>query len=419
MSLPRLLLSTALVALALPAAAQAAPPWSDPVTVPGSAGQAGSPVILGDAVTFNGAGSFPGAPLLRAPLDGAAVAARWPGAADFDSQFGAFAAGDQLLYVGSNGFGRVNVALAADPSARWRISRRGPHTGGARVASAPGAAVFSTFESGGSGRVYLVRQTGAAKLGPTQRLSGGGHIRSVAVATNARGDALVAWDRSGRIEARFWYASSHRLSAVQTLGRTNAAMRLSVALGADRRAIVAWVDQGLNEGSASAGSLKAVARTGSRGFGEAKELETYPVDVIPGGTALETAYTASGRGVIAWSGLTAVRSAFVDGRSIGTPQDLAPIAPDPAWIAVGVGDLKVSPRGQAVVTMVARVDPTHTQILAAPLAEGASAFGPAEVIAPPEELADHPTAAFVPGSNAIMVAWAANRSVEVSQRPAP
>ena len=299
------------------------------------------------------------------------------------------------------------------------MSLRGPHTGGARVAAAPGAVAFSTFESGGSGRVYLVRQTGDTKLGSTQRLSGGGHIRSVAVATNARGDVLVAWDRSGKIEARFWYARSRRLSAIQTLGSTNAAMRLAVALGDDRRAIVAWIDQGLNEGSASAGSLKAVARTGSRGFGGAKELETYPVDVIPGGNALRATYTSAGRGVIAWSGLQAVRTAFVDGRAIGAPQDLAPIAPDPTWAAVGLGDLETSPAGQAVVTMVARVDPDHTQILAAPLAAGASAFGPAEAVTGPEALASHPSATFVPGSNAIALAWGANRSVEVSQRPAP
>ena len=30
----------------------------------------------------------------------------------------------------------------------------------------------------------------------TQKLSARGHIRSVAVATNARGDVLAAWDRA-------------------------------------------------------------------------------------------------------------------------------------------------------------------------------------------------------------------------------
>lgn len=417
MSLPRLLLAATVAAVIFPATAQAAAPWSDPVTVPGSVGQAGSPAILGDVVAFNGAGSFPGVPLLRAPLDGSATASAWPGATNFDSQFGAFAAGKQLLYAGSNGHGRVQVALAASSHARWRVAVRGPHTGGARMAAAPGAVAFGTFESGGSGRVYLVRQTGATSLGSTQRLSGGGHIRSVAVATNARGDALVAWDRSGRLEARFWYARSKRLSNVQTLARTNAALRLTAALGSDRRALVAWVDQGQNEGSASAGTMQVVARTASRGFGAPRQLESYPVNTIPGGTALQAAYTASGRGVLAWSGLNAVRATFVDGRTVGAPQDLAPIAPDPSWLAVGLGDLAISPDGQAVVTMVARVDPDHTQILAAPLAAGADAFGAAEPVAGPQELASSPSAAFA--SNAITVAWNANRSVQVARRPAP
>ena len=59
------------------------------------------------------------------------------------------------------------------------------------------------------------------------------------------------------------------------------------------------------------------------------------------------------------------------------------------------------------------------QVLAAPLAGGASVFGPAEAVAGPGALASHPSATFVPGSNAIALAWGAGRAVEVSQRPAP
>ena len=52
-----------------------------------------------------------------------------------------------------------------------------------------------------------------------------------------------------------------------------------------------------------------------------------------GAIILEAAYTSTGRGIIAWSGRTAVRAAFVNGRSIGTPQDLAPIPSSPDDIA--------------------------------------------------------------------------------------
>ncbi len=404
------------MAFSLPAAAQAAAPWSDPVTVPGSTGQAGSPVVLGDAITFNGAGAFPGAPLLRASLGDTAPgeASRWPGATNFYSEFGAFATGDQLLYVGSNGHQRVNVGLASDTSSPWRVSQRGPSTGGARSAAAPGAAVFSTFGAGDEGYVYLVRATD--ELGPTQRLSRRGKIRSVAVASNEAGDVLVAWDRSGTIESRLWIARSQRLTAVQALGQTRAAMHLAVALGADRRATVAWVDQPVGEdGSGTNARVMATARSGSRGFRlPAKPLELFPDPIIPGGRVIDAAYTSTGRGIVAWSGRTAVRAAFVDGRVVRAPQELAPIAPDETRSDLGLGDLAVSENGAAVVAMVGA-----DQILAAPVANGG--FGPTEVVGAGAYV-HWPSAAYA--GDRLWLAWqvpptggAPNR-VEVSQRAA-
>src|SRR5262249_54099844 len=142
----------------------------------------------------SGAGSQPGAPLLRSV--GGAPATTWDsGTGAFDSTFGAFAGGGTTFnYVGTKG---RRVEIARNSGSGWTFVLRGPATGGARVAAAPGAAVFSTFGRGSIGRVYLVRGTGAA-----QRLSDRGHIRSVAVATNAKGDVLVAWDLRGTIQAR-------------------------------------------------------------------------------------------------------------------------------------------------------------------------------------------------------------------------
>src|SRR5262249_33078819 len=62
----------------------------------------------------------------------------------YDTLFGAFASDG--LYIGTKGH-RVQVAGRSV----------GPRTGGARVAAAPGAAVFSTFEKGDVGNVYLWR----------------------------------------------------------------------------------------------------------------------------------------------------------------------------------------------------------------------------------------------------------------------
>ena len=63
----KLLASAAVVAAMIPvASAHAAAPWSDPVAVPGSTGQAGAPQVLftrtrGGAIAFNGAMMRPSA----------------------------------------------------------------------------------------------------------------------------------------------------------------------------------------------------------------------------------------------------------------------------------------------------------------------------------------------------------------------
>ena len=137
MNLPRILIATAAAALALPGAAQAAPPWSAPTVVSGEATAAPHILFAGGTgtgtVAFNGTGASFARPVLRAPLDGSAQATAWPGASGFDTTYGAFAGGERALYVGSNGQERVLVGQAAGPGDAWRTSLRGPRTGGARV----------------------------------------------------------------------------------------------------------------------------------------------------------------------------------------------------------------------------------------------------------------------------------------------
>ena len=379
MHLLRLILAT-LVAVALaPSAAQAAPPWSDPANL----GQGANPVVLGDIVAFNGPGSIPGAPLLRS-VNGAPATVWDSGRGAFDTQFGAF--GSAKLYIGPKG---RRVEIARGSGAGWKFSFAGPRTGGARVAAAPGAAAFSTFEAGDVGRVYLVRGTHA-----TQRLSDRGHIRAVAVATNARGDVLVAWDLRGTVEARLWHAG--RLGSVRKLGTVTAAMHISAALSAGGRPLVAWVDQRVNEG---ASGMHARIQE-SVGFGRAKTLEVFPDFTIPSGEGVEAAYVGH-RGLVAWSGRHAVRAAFVG----GTPQDVAPVGPDTGYAALGLTDLAVSPAG-ALIAIGAPIDATHNQVLASLL--GANGFGPASAVSAPGEFLGRATAGF---DGQWVVAWSGGGTV--------
>jgi hypothetical protein len=426
-------------ALLIPSSALAAAPWSAPVAVPGSqsTGDGVTDVLLtrtrGGALAYNTGGSIPGAALTRSVLGPGLTpqaAAVWPGAVDFDSQFGSFSAADRLIYAGSNGFKRVEIATATGPGADWKTSLRGPTTDGAFAATgaAPhggAAAVFSTFRPGG-GAVYLVRQPGTQGLGPTLRLSSRGSIHSVAVAVNQAGDVLAAWDRSGKLEARFWINSSKHLAPVQELGTTDDASHLSVALGEGRSAIVAWVDQRVSEGGTAGGKVMATARSSGRGFIAPQQLDTYGVNQIAGGIAIKAAYTGgSGMGLIAFSGDTAVRAARVDGRVIGTPQDLAPVAADDTG-EFGLADLATSPDSdRAVVTWVAPAG-EQEQIQAAVWPEGGNAFGPVEAVSGTDRSVSRPSAAFDYKTDTIVLAWTsaqipggAPNEVDVVTQPAP
>jgi hypothetical protein len=437
-SLTAAVLATGAVALAsVPSAAHAAAPWSAPTAVPGSSGGGGAPDVLltrtrGGAIAFNAPGSFPGTALERSLLgDGFAPQpfSVWPKATDFDSQFGSFAAADRLIYAGSNGRKRVVVGTAAGPGSDWTASLRGPTTSGAHVAAAAAphggaAAVFGTFQSGG-GSVYLARQPGVQKLQPTQRLSGRGSIRSVAVAVNAEGDVLAAWDRSGKLEARFWIARSKRLTPVQELGTTDVASHLTVALGSDRRAIVAWVDQRVSEGGAAKGKVMATARSGSRGFLAAKQLDAYGVNKLSGGIGIEAAYTGNGMGLLAWSGSTGVQAARVDSRLIRAPQQLAPVAAGETG-ELGLAGLATAPDSdRAVATWLAPAG-TDQQIQAAVWPAGGNAFGPVEAVTGTDRFVGRPSVAFDHASNAIVMAWSAPAvpngapaEIDTAHRPAP
>jgi hypothetical protein len=437
MFLPKLLIGAAVTAALIPVTtAHAAAPWSDPVTVPGSTGAAGPQVLFtrtrGGAVAFNGPGSIPGAPTLRSVLGDAGPLAptTWSGAPDFDTTFSAWAAGDRIMYVGPSGR-RVKIGIAPGPASNWTTTLRGPSTGGARVAAAAAphagtSGAFATFEGGG-GYVYLVRQLGTHAPSATQRVSTKrASIRSVAVAMNASGDVLTAWDLHGTVQARFWYGSSKRFGPVQDLAKVNAAMHLSVALGADRRAVVSWVDQRVSEGNTGQkATVWATARTATAGFSSKPTLlETYPDTAIPGGAAVQAAYTSDGRGIVAWSGRTAVRAALISGRTLGAPQDLAPVAPTDSLNAIGLGNLVVAANGAAAVTIVSPVDASNNQVLVAPLAPGAAAFAPAETVSAPGQFLADPSAGFDFKTNQLVVAWRvpsppASSSIQLATRPTP
>jgi hypothetical protein len=205
---------------------------------------------------------------------------------------------------------------------------------------------------------------------------------------------LVAWDRHGTLEYRMWRKG--RLTAVKKLASVVAAMHLSVALDNRGHALIAYVDQPVNEGGTNTRAQVEV----SRDFGKPQLLERYPDLTIVSGVGVQAAYV-DGRPLVVWSGRTAVRASF-DGQT----SDLAPVA------AAGdtnqsLTDLAV--HGDDAVVAVG----TGSQILAVPLVNGV--FGPAEAVSPVGQFLGRPAVGF-DGDTAV-VAWRDPAAgVEVAQR---
>ena len=215
-----------------------------------------------------------------------------PGAVNFDSTFGSFAAADRIIYAGSDGERRVNVAIAPGPGSEWRVQKRGPSTGGARVATAAApkhtVAAFSTFGAGDIGSVYVVRQSGVGAPGATERISGKGHIRSVSVAVNASGDVLAAWDRNGTIESRLYYFQLQALGPLSPRSARSpppctSASRSAPTTARSSRGSTSAVSEG-NTGQAA--TVWATARSGSPRLPPAGQAagETLRTQTIPGGS---------------------------------------------------------------------------------------------------------------------------------------
>ena len=70
--------------------------------------------------------------------------------------------------------------------------------------------------------------------------------------------------------------------------------------------------------------------------------------------------------------------------------------------------------------MISPVDATNNQVLVAPLADGAAAFGPAEVASAPGAYLADPSAGFDFKTNQLVVAWRVPQvGIVIATRPTP
>jgi hypothetical protein len=444
--MPRLTLLLAALAalLLLPAAAPAAPPWSAPTTVAeGSPFSSSSPAVLyrpagAGSVLWRASSGLFAAPLGAGgqPLEGRRVGAGGNGVA-----FPAFAAGRRFVIARvrypSDGPPVLAAGAADAPGERFAFQRlyvlRGYGVLLAAVADADraGAVAFGTRPGSAvrRGRVFLAVRAGTSKrYRAPVAVSPRGAVHAVAVAANARGDVLAAWERSRRVEGRLRYASG-RLGPVLRLGRVRSrARRIDVALADDRRAVVAWLDQTMMEGEAtSRARIQAAVRGPRSPFGPAKLLEEFPDREIAGGTGVEAAI-AGNWGMVAWTGRRAVRASIATGGTFDAPQDLGPLPDDAYDLGGGLFGLDATPAGKALAVWVdPAAAPSSATVRAATLSGTAGpAFGPAETVSAPGAAMAMPAGALHPLDSTAVVAWVevprgdpGNPRIAVASRPAP
>ena len=225
--------------------------------------------------------------------DGALLAERLPGAGDT-------VAGRLAVRFGSTSgrFGRPRTIRRAAP---FSI----PHV--ALAANARGDAVLTWFEDRGvrTDRVYVALRRAGHGFGTPRRLATG-RIRGVAAAIGERGDALVGWDARGTLRTRFKPRGRKGFRATDTIRSKPAYFAdMHPVVTPSGRALLAWSAQFRSEGGTS-GPVRfqtAARAAGARRFARARLLETIPARAYDGlGRAIDAVADTAGVVTVAWRG---------------------------------------------------------------------------------------------------------------------
>jgi hypothetical protein len=416
-------------ALAAPATALAAPPWSAPATIPNALGSS-TPVVVtpaGTAValapisrTAAGSPAGPRSELVTLAPDGQ------PGAAQPVN----LAAGLLTAYA------KNRVAVAGSTLVNGTITDRSHST--VALGTAGGALGAARGLSGSTGqhvmglagnargdlavvtgdasrvRTLYVRRAGTTSFRVALRIAVGSRARGAAVAVGPEGDVLVVWEDDHEIFARHLGSTGHA-GAVHRIG-DGVQSQLQAAIDDSGRLEVAWKTQRVSEGESNTPAIVRFATAApGHGFGAQRTVETVGASgtgrfvAAPG---VRLIAEADGSTLLAWTGFDGghfvVRATEVVGGHRGTPQTLSPAGEDAV-----LGDAATGADGAAVVAWRAGVQGADPVPGAAPAvfaslrAAGASAFGgPEQVSDTGENVPTAPFAALDPVSGRSFVVYA-------------
>jgi hypothetical protein len=447
MSILRLALAVAALALLPTSAALADPPWSAPITI-----TAGIPAVSEPTIGFGASGlavlsarlsteanGFPSHGFTRLfgqqPGGGFVGRARLALAAP-PAPYGSnrlallrvpLAEGDRTIRDSDDprsslgySYGRSGGPLEVSVEGYRRFTTQADKFSGTIAANARGDVIAAWVEHL-SGRDHLVaaaRRAGGA-FGRPAVIGGTGFFSAVSAAVSPEGDLLVAYQRSlprrghapdRRVEARVRRAG-HNWSQAQRLGASSGFSEIATAATTASRMVVAWGTQDGGEEAGTPWIVHAALRTNALtgGFSRVQELERSEGIERPAGT-VAAAIAPDGTATVAWSGITGTsfphlypaRVATTGGGKtpFGAPLTLAPSA--------AVGDVAVDADGTALVVAATLPVPgdnqTSDQVFASLRPAGAAAFAIPELISAPER-ARLPQAAFNPVTHQPAVVW--------------
>jgi len=330
--------------------------------------------------------------------------------------------------LGANG-GRATAALEADPSGPFGAARA-LNPGGGPVALTDyltgEVALAAGSPAGGVGRVLLrLQQRQAQRFGaPVQLSAMTGLVSAIAVGLDYRGDALVAWQQSGRIWARVRHLTG-TLGPLQTLGSSRAAPRLGALVSDDQRGIVAWTDETAAGAVTRAQTFLSISGLGVH-FAAATPVETWaePAGFHLGTGAMRLLRLADGRVMLGWTG-------WQDGEPVVRMSAVAlsglrpPVVVSQDGTAAQLTDLVPGARGEALAVLSAS-EPGASLDAGAEIetavgvdegVAGTAVFAPVEpVAAAPAD--NQATAAFDPLNDRPIVTWRAGAQIRYATRAA-
>jgi hypothetical protein len=431
----------AAAALAAPATALAAPPWSAPATIPNALGSstpivvtpAGTAVLLAP-ISRTAAGSADGPPSELVGLG--------PNGQPGLAQPVAIAAGLLTTYANNH------VAIAGSTLVDGTITDRSHST--VALGTAGGAMGAAHGLSGSTGqhvmglagnargdlavvtgdashaRTVYVRRAGTTSFRVALRIAVSSKARGATVAVGPKGDVLVVWEDDHEIFARH-IGPTARAGAVHRIG-DGVQSQLQAAIDASGRLEVAWKTQRVSEGESSTPAIVRFATAApGHGFGAQRTVETVGASDtgrFVGAPGVRLIAEANGSTLLAWTGFDAshfvVRATDVVGGRRGAPQTLSPAGEDAV-----LGDAATVANGAAIVAWRSGVQgadpvPGATETVFASLREpGATAFGAAEQVSESgENVPTAPFAARDPASGRSFVAYAPlTGGVKASARP--